>query len=259
MKAVNNASSLLKLCKQLYIRNDYAFDIEKRSELFELFKDLFQEVVLALNMMKANDLIKYINYEILKTNDNLFEYLKRKVLKEEMKPKNIKTADVDEIVDRCIARLQSDKSINYSVLVIEQLKQFYNLQATQVTIWNEEGGNKIFRNDSEKFTEHDEEFAMNSELFMIEDKFKERDNQYQQSEGPLGSPFDHEIIPVPNRYSKYENKGRLKLDIMDLEEDSEQTSTRDRKYPLDKELQEFGKLGMVIIFRKSQKSAKAEV
>jgi len=193
--------------------------VEKRSELFEIFKELFQEVILALNMMKANELIRYINYEILRDNDDLFEFFKKRAMKNELKAKKITNSNVDEIVNKCIALLQSDKLINYNVLVIEQLKQFYNLQANQVTIWNEEGGDKIFRNDSEKFTEADDEFLMHSELFYIEDKFKEVDSQLSNSEHPFIDSFDKEIIPKPAYDYKYDNdKERLKLDIMDLED-----------------------------------------
>jgi len=103
------------------------------------------------------------------------------------------------------------------VLVIEQLLQFYNLQSTQVTIWNEEGGEQIFRNDSQKFDEHDQEFHLHTELFAIEDKFGDYSSQLGQSEGPLANPFDKEIIPQPSSRSKYDNRQeRLKLDIMDL-------------------------------------------
>ena len=219
-------AGLLKACKELYFKlQEYSFDIEKRSELFDIFKDLFQEVILSLNMMKANELIRYINYEILKNNDNLFEYLKKRILKSEFKDKKITSANVDEIVDLCIGLFQSDKTINYNVLVVEQLKQFYNLQANQVTIWNEEGGDQIFRNDSEKFSDNNDELIMQTELFSIEDRFKDKDSQFQQSEGPFVDSIDHEIIPKPNHNRKYNNqKERLKLDIMDLESSSDASS-----------------------------------
>jgi len=58
-----NLSSLLKQCKKLYMHyGNYEFDIDKRSELFIIFKNMFQEIVLSLNTMKANELIRYINY-----------------------------------------------------------------------------------------------------------------------------------------------------------------------------------------------------
>ena len=236
-------TGLLKTCKELYFKlQEYKFDIEKRSELFDIFKDLFQEVILSLNMMKANELIRYVNYEILKNNDNLFEYLKKRVVKYEFKEKKITNANVDEIVDRWIAMLQSDKTINYKALVIEQLKQFYNLQANQVTIWNEEGGDQLFRNDSEKFSETDDEYIMHSELFSIEDKFKDKDSQFQQSEGPFIDSLDHEIIPKPNKNYKYNNnKERLKLDIMDLESSSDMSSSELNDMNLRKQNQAKGK------------------
>ena len=76
----------------------YSFDVEKRSELFDIFKALFQEVVLSLNSLKTNDMIRYINFEILRNNDDLFEYLKKRVVKHELKAKRITSANVDEVV-----------------------------------------------------------------------------------------------------------------------------------------------------------------
>ena len=131
-------NSLLSNCKDLYFHyNNYSFDVDKRSELFVIFKDIFQEVVLSLHTMKATEMIRYINYWILRDNDDLFDYLKKKVLKNELKVKKITNSNVDEVIEIAINLLQSDKSINYSVLMIEQLKQFYNLQVNQVSIWNE--------------------------------------------------------------------------------------------------------------------------
>lgn len=133
-----NLKSLLKTCKGLYIHyKHHSFDVDKRSELFILFKDIFQEIVLSLNQMKTTEMIQYINYAILRDNDDLFEYLKQKVLKEDLKAKRVTNANVDQVVDLCISHLQSDDNINYSVLVIEQLKQFYNLQPNQVSLWDE--------------------------------------------------------------------------------------------------------------------------
>lgn len=73
----------------------------------------------------------------MRDNDDLFDYLKKRVLKNELKVKKITNSNVDEVIEIAINLLQSDKSINYSVLMIEQLKQFYNLQVNQVSIWNE--------------------------------------------------------------------------------------------------------------------------
>ena len=238
-------SGLLKLSKELYFyHQDHSFDVEKRSELYSIFKDLFQQVILALNMMKANELIRYINYEILKNNDDLFEHFKKKVMKTELQAKKVTNANVDEIVNRCIALLQSDKSVNYDILVIEQLKQFYNLQANQVSIWNEEGGDKMFRNDSEKFMETDDEYKTYSELFDIEDRFRDIDSQSSVSDHPSIDSFDKEIVPVPEdeRYSN--GKERLKLDIMDLqnEDEEEQEPEQQSRFIQDMNLKEQEKL-----------------
>jgi len=94
-------NGLLKLAKELYFHyQDYSFDVEKRSELFDIFKDLFQEMVLSLNMMNSSELIRYVNYEILKNNDDLFEYLKKRVVKYELQVKKVTNANVDEVVNR---------------------------------------------------------------------------------------------------------------------------------------------------------------
>jgi hypothetical protein len=216
-------AGLLKNAKELYFHyQSYSFDVEKRSELFDIFKDIFQEIILSLNTLKANDMIRYINFEILRNNDDLFEYLKKRVVVHELKAKKVTSANVDEVVSTAITLIQSDKSINYNVLVIEQLKQFYNLQANQVSVWSEEGGEQIFRNDSQKFNELDDEFHMYSELLDIEDRFKDIDsnNQSEHEEGPFYDSGDNEIVPHYSYGSKFHNsRNRLKLDIMDLEGD----------------------------------------
>lgn len=192
--------------------------------------------------MKANDVIRYINYEILRTNDDLFEYLKKRVIKYELKAKKITTANVDEIVNRCINLIQGDQSIKYQVLVVEQLKQFYNLQADQVSLWNEGGGDQMFRNDSEKFTEQDDEFHMHSELFAIEDRFNYIDEQSNHSQGPFYNSMDKEIIPQPAYNSKYDNRQeRLKLDIMDLEDSDSDETPQEQTLSLKQQKLDFGK------------------
>lgn len=103
-------SGLLRVSKELYFHyQQHTFDIEKRSELFDIFKELFQEVVMALNSMNTNELIRYINYEILKENDELFEYLKKQVIKHELRVKKITNANVDDVVNKAITLLQSGK------------------------------------------------------------------------------------------------------------------------------------------------------
>lgn len=244
-------AGLLKNAKELYFHyQSYNFDVEKRSELFDIFKDLFQEVILALNTLKANDMIRYINFEILRNNDDLFEYLKKRVVKHELKAKKVTNENVDEVVNRAITLLQSDQSINYNVLVIEQLKQFYNLQANQVSVWTEEGGDQIFRNDSEKFTELDEEFHMCSELLDIEDKFKDIDsnNQSGKEDGPFYDSVNAEIVPHFSYGSKFHNsRNRLKLDIMDLEGDDtseDQNESKKHKTQLKMQAGEFMKFNL---------------
>jgi hypothetical protein len=183
--------------------------------------------------MNTNEMIRYINYEILKNNDDLFEYLKKRVIKNELRTKKITNANVDEVVNRWISNLQKEKSINYSVLLIEQLKQFYNLQSTQVTLWNEDGGEQMFRNDSQKFNESSSEYQMHSELFKIEDRFGQsnRFSENDEEDPTMLCSLDKEIIPQPSYRSKYDNFGeRLKLNIMDLEEDtSEEEEDRPKK------------------------------
>ena len=194
-------------------------------------------------MMKANEMIRYINYEILRDNDNLFEYLKKRVVKFELKVKKITTANVEEVVNRCISLLQSDKTINYNVLVIEQLRQFYNLQANQVTIWNEEGGDQMFRNDSAKFSEDDDEFQMHAELLNIEDKFRQLDSYSLKEEESDADPMDKEIVPQPSYRSKYDNgRARLKLDIMDLEVSEDSDEPEEETLAVKKQRTEEGKL-----------------
>ena len=53
-----------------------SFDVEKRSDLYKIFRELFEELILCQNSMKTNELIRYINYEILRTNNDLFNILK---------------------------------------------------------------------------------------------------------------------------------------------------------------------------------------
>ncbi|CAI2367460.1 unnamed protein product [Moneuplotes crassus] len=231
-KSDTNLKSLLKTCKGLYIHyKHHSFDVDKRSELFILFKDIFQEIVLSLNQMKTTEMIQYINYAILRDNDDLFEYLKQKVLKEDLKAKRVTNANVDQVVDLCISHLQSDDNVNYSVLVIEQLKQFYNLQPNQVSLWDE----------SLRFYEDDdiseENSLLQSELQELEERCKGYDSfQSGQSEGPFVDSCDKEIIPQPSYNGEYDNKkNRLKLDIMDLQEepnesDSEEEQARQNEF-----------------------------
>ena len=92
-----------------------------------------------------------------------------------------------------------------------------------MTLWNEEGGEQMFRNDSQKFNESSSEFQMHSELFKIEDRFGQSNRFSDQTEEnpAMLCSLDKEIIPQPSYSSKYDNFGeRLKLNIMDLEEEA---------------------------------------
>ena len=77
------------------------FDVERRSELYTIFRFLFEEVTLSLNLMQTNDMIKFINFEILKQHDDLFEFLKKKALKG-LKQSGKRNVMSDEIVSESI-------------------------------------------------------------------------------------------------------------------------------------------------------------
>lgn len=71
--------------------------------------------------MNTNELLKFVNYEILKSHNSLFEYLKKKTLKY-FKSKGKKNITVDQILEHSAYLLQSDDKINYDALIVEQLK-----------------------------------------------------------------------------------------------------------------------------------------
>lgn len=50
-----------------------------RMDLFFLFRWLFQELLINLNLMRNNELVKYLNYQVLRRHPQLLAYIKGKV------------------------------------------------------------------------------------------------------------------------------------------------------------------------------------
>ena len=58
-----------------------------------MFKWLFQELLINLNLMRNNELVKFLNFLILKKNPALLQYIKNKVRIEEAKLKDKEAQD----------------------------------------------------------------------------------------------------------------------------------------------------------------------
>ena len=107
---------------------------------------------------------------------------------------------------------------------------------------------------------------MHTELIAIEDKYNEMDSmlhpqdQSRQEDNYESNGLDQEIIPHPSYGSRYMNdKNRLKLNIMDLEVDS-QTSHEEEEDEIAKHsrhlAKESGKILDLYIFRNAEKPEK---
>ena len=111
-----------------------------RRDLYFLFRWLFQEVLLNLNLLRNNELVKFLNYQILRKNPSLLAYVKSKI--QQGKPAQAhlilqgppEEADYMRAIERAVAVLMEDSQVDYEVLLQEQLKEFYLLQPEQATI-----------------------------------------------------------------------------------------------------------------------------
>jgi hypothetical protein len=54
-------------------------DPSNRRDLYFLFRWLFQELLLNLNLLRNNELVKFLNYQILKKNPQLLGYIKSRI------------------------------------------------------------------------------------------------------------------------------------------------------------------------------------
>ena len=105
---------------------DIKLEPENRSELFYLFKWLFQEIMILMNSSEnqyylgSDDLTKYLNSQILNKCPDLRNYLKDKI--------NTANKSPNQINELLIRKLQEDESINFEALLNEQMDCFYHLQ-----------------------------------------------------------------------------------------------------------------------------------
>ena len=118
-------------------------DPASRKDVYFLFRWLFQELLLNLNLLRNNDLIRYLNYQILRKSPQLLAYIKNRIkLTQQMKqtpqavfePTQDEAAEYLKAIDKAIQVLQDDPQVNYDVLLHDQLKEFYLLQPEQATL-----------------------------------------------------------------------------------------------------------------------------
>ena len=71
----------------------------------------------------------FINFEILRDNPDLFQYLKEVIHRE-----SDEELTGDRLIEKAVRMLQGHKEINYNMLLLEQLKYFYKLQPGEVSV-----------------------------------------------------------------------------------------------------------------------------
>ena len=91
-------------------------DPSNRKDLYFLFRWLFQELLINLNLLRNNEVIKFLNYQILKKNPGLLAFIKNKIKAQaqmKMTPQAIIEADNDDqgdymkSIDKAISVLQT--------------------------------------------------------------------------------------------------------------------------------------------------------
>lgn len=98
-------------------------------------------MLICLNMEKNSQLVRYLNFLIVSKNEPLRAYLLHRIKVEDKKSQaasdllqGLEESSSDELVidqsllEKMLTVLQEDPHVNYEVLLLEQLKEFYLLQ-----------------------------------------------------------------------------------------------------------------------------------
>jgi len=122
-------------------------ELQSREELYFLFKWLFQEMLICLNLEKNSQLVRYLNFLIISKHEPLRAYLLHRIKTEDKASDNpiewlqgLEESSDDQLVieqsliEKMLTVLQEDTHVNYDVLLLEQLKEFYLLQQEQATV-----------------------------------------------------------------------------------------------------------------------------
>ena len=71
---------------------------------------MFEDLVLG---MKDREMLRYINYQILRQHDELFRYVRKRVMRDDM--------SLDDMLQQAIMWMQTSEEVHIPSLVLEQM------------------------------------------------------------------------------------------------------------------------------------------
>jgi hypothetical protein len=94
--------------------------------LYEIYKKLFSEIKIFYSIHNNSELEHFLNYEILKNNPSLFEFLVDLIENDDSEIRDqIRTHK--DLLEQAVRRMTTEKKLDFDVTTNQQLKYFYLL------------------------------------------------------------------------------------------------------------------------------------
>lgn len=110
---------------------DKYLKFDTRYDMFNVYKELFFEIIKFQNFTRSNDMLTYLNYEILKAKPDLLKFITENMISSEDKEE----LNEEKFLMKAIKLLGTGEAIDTDELSYEQLKIFFLLQQPKASLF----------------------------------------------------------------------------------------------------------------------------